>query len=334
MSDSLSFAKRMLPFALASTVLVASMAAHAADVIFYAVAKDEGFDQSSAAAPVPKGNPYRFNAIVGLAAANSINGATVQSLPSGSVYPLVAGIYTFDFQGKFTTLAALNAAAPNGNYRLVIDAVHDGTHTITLPLNGDAYPGTNPHISNFTAAQAVNPAAAFTLTWDAFSGGTTTDFIQAIIADVSGTALFQTPDPGQSGALNGTATSVVIPANTLPAATTLGGQLLIARPVATDSTAYPGVTGFASYYKFTQFGLTTTAVTSAPSRLVAVTAGNPGQFQLQLIGQAGRYVVEASTNLQAWGPLITNTAVGGQFNFTDSQSTNFRVRFYRGRSAN
>jgi hypothetical protein len=159
-----------------------------------------------------------------------------------------------------------------------------------------------------------------------------------LIADASGVTLFQTADPGQAGALNGTAASLVIPANTLPAATPLGGQLLFARAVSVDSTTYSGVTGFASYYKFTQFNLATTAVTnSPPPRLAVVTPNNPGQFQLQLIGQAGlQYVVEASTSLLSgsWEPLITNTAAGGQFNYTDSQSPNFRFRFYRGRTAN
>ncbi len=311
----------------------------AADVLFYAVAKDEGFDQTSAGAPTPKGNPYRFNAIVGLATANSVTSATVQSLPSGAVYPLVAGTYSFDFQAKFTTLSALNAAAPNGNYRLAINAAHDGTHTITLPLNGDAYPVTDPHISNFSAAQAINPAAAFTMTWDLFSGGTANDFVQLLIADVSGATVFESPDPGQPGALTGLASSLLIPANTLPPASSLGGQLLFAKAVATDAATYPGVVGFASYYKFTQFTLaTTTAVTnSSPPRVVAGTPNNPSQFRVQLIGQAGQpYVIEASSSLRSgsWVPLITNIAVGGQFNFTDSQSASSPIRFYRGRTAN
>lgn len=333
-----SLIRASLALAFASLILITSDTARAADVLYYAVAKDEGFDQSSAGLPAPKGNPYRFNAIVGLATANSVNSATVQLLPGGPVYPLVAGTYSFDFQAKFTTLAALNATAPNGNYQLVINAVHDSTHTITLLLNGDAYPTTTPHISNFAAAQTINPSVSFTLTWDAFSGGTANDFVQVLIANPSGVTLFQTPDPGQAGALDGTATLVVIPGNTLPASTPLGARLLFTRPVTLDSTAYPGVIGFAAYYKFTQFSLATTAITnSPPPRLAVITPGTPGQFQLRLTGQAGlQYVIEASASLQSgsWTPVITNTAVGGQFNFTDGQSPTFPRRFYRGRTAN
>src|SRR5438552_7000549 len=327
-----------LALAFATITLVTTDVARGADVTFYAVAKDEGFDQSGAGAPTPKGNPFRFNAIVGLATANSVSSATVRMLPSGPIYPLVAGPDSFEFQAKFLTLADLNAAAPNGTYQMVINGVHDGAHTISLTLNGDAYPSTNPQISNFTAAQTINPAAAFTLTWDAFSGGTANDFVQLVVADTFGDTLLKTPDPGQAGVLSGTATSVVIPANTLPVSTPLRGQLLFARAVAVDLTTYPGVTGFASYYKFTQFSLATIGVTnSPPPKLVAVTPVNPSQFQLQLIGQAGlQYVIEASASLQSgsWTPVITNTAVGGQFNFTDSRSASFPNRFYRCRTIN
>lgn len=558
------FAKWSLSLAPAAILLAESVAARAADVIFYAVAKDEGFDQLSAGPPTPKGNPYRFNTTVGLTTANAVNSATVQLLPGGPVYPLSSDTYSFDFQAKFTSLSALNAAAPSGTYRLVINAVHDGNHTINLLLTGDAYPPTDPHISNYAAAQAINPAAAFTLMWDAFSGGTANDFIQVLLVDISsGATLFQTPDPGQPGGLTGTATSLVVPANTLPPAMTLGAQLLFARAVTVDSTSYPGVIGFASYYKFTQFNVTTTAplpaqdvsgysiakqrtfnqndsgqpvadaavpyrflatviptsassvsnltvqlpggasdpltynaanafyrfqqsaltqsaldaafspgvytlrlngvhdglrtlpltlpaasfpnaprvsnftgaqsinpavnfnmtwdafsgatatddilldvsdssgspvssapltgtvtnfnfpanafraaqtyqatlnfrkfanrdtttypgatgsvifssrtffniVTAAPSapRLAVIAPGAAGQFELQLIGQAGQqYVIEGSTNLQAgsWGPVITNIAGTGQFSFTDSQSSTYPVRFYRGRTVN
>jgi len=124
----------------------------------------------------------------------------------------------------------------------------------------------------------------------------------------------------------------------LTAANSVNGatvQLLPSGPV------YPLVAGTYSFdfqAKFTQFNLTTTAVTnSPPSRLLVIAPGSAGQFRLQLMGQASQqYVVEASTNLQvgSWAPVTTNVAVDGQFDFTESQSANFPVRFYRGRTAN
>ena len=43
-------------------------------------------------------------------------------------------------------------------------------------------------------------------------------------------------------------------------------------------------------------------------------------------------VVEASTNLQSWTPVITNTLVNGTNAFWDSDWTNYPQRFYRVRS--
>jgi uncharacterized repeat protein (TIGR03803 family) len=67
---------------------------------------------------------------------------------------------------------------------------------------------------------------------------------------------------------------------------------------------------------------------------IDTTNGNFGftnlQFQFTLTGPAGSNVlVLASTNLQTWIPLATNSLTGGSINFTDGASTNFLLRFYR-----
>jgi hypothetical protein len=54
------------------------------------------------------------------------------------------------------------------------------------------------------------------------------------------------------------------------------------------------------------------------------------QFRFTLTGPAGsNAVIAASTNLQTWSPLYTNTLVGGSLNFTDTLATNYLRRFYR-----
>jgi hypothetical protein len=85
MSASGLLAKGSPILVVAAIILALSPTSRAADVLFFVVAKDEGFDQFSAAPPTPKGNPYRFNAFVGLTAPNSVTSATVQSLPGGQV---------------------------------------------------------------------------------------------------------------------------------------------------------------------------------------------------------------------------------------------------------
>jgi hypothetical protein len=75
-------------------------------------------------------------------------------------------------------------------------------------------------------------------------------------------------------------------------------------------------------------------VISVPFPLIINAQTNFGfasqQFRFTLTGPAGsNAVIAASTNLQTWSPLYTNTLVGGSLNFTDTLATNYLRRFYR-----
>jgi hypothetical protein len=80
-------------------------------------------------------------------------------------------------------------------------------------------------------------------------------------------------------------------------------------------------------------------VVSAPAALAVMStsgAGAPGftsnQFGFGLSGPAASsFVVEASTNLQTWLPLSTNTFGAGLFQFLDPGSATNPIRFYRTR---
>ena len=55
-----------------------------------------------------------------------------------------------------------------------------------------------------------------------------------------------------------------------------------------------------------------------------------GQFRFTVIGPIGsNAVVQASTNLRTWIPLMTNSLTTGSFNFTDMLATNYPARLYR-----
>jgi hypothetical protein len=315
-----------LPLALASLVLVAAASAHGADVSYYLVSKAMGFNQNTSAGPVPKGNPARFFTQVALSQTNSATNATVQFLPSGSVIPLTlsvggkAGVLdTFSFQAKFASQSALDAAYPNGNYQMIIHAVHDGTKSSTLALNGNGYPAsepfiTNPFDTNFSAVVVTNPAAPFTLTWAPLTGGTSNDFLQVTLAN--GSTIIQTPAPGQPGALNGTATSLVLPANALPSGLGSLGSLVFAKVVQLNSTAYPGVPGFAAYYAQTDFGVVALAEDVAgyniskrqffnqnSSGAPVLAPGSPFRFIAQISATASNSVNTAQVQPPAPGGL-------------------------------
>jgi uncharacterized repeat protein (TIGR03803 family) len=76
------------------------------------------------------------------------------------------------------------------------------------------------------------------------------------------------------------------------------------------------------------------SVTSSVAALTVQGCGsfNWNGFGFDLGGVAGQTVViEASTNLTSWTPLLTNRLLTGCFYFKDCDSTNFAQRFYRAR---
>lgn len=303
---------------IAALLLPEAFPTRAADANYYFVAKGMEYRQTSNAPPTPKGNPARFSAQVGLSATNAVTNATVQVLPSGPITNLVLGIggtagvsNTFRFQAKFASQSALDTTYPNGNYQIVIGAVHDGTKTLPLTLTGNTYPAsapylTNPFDPNYSAIDVTNPAAPFTLAWAVFTGGTAGNFIQVTLADSLGNPMLQTPNPGQAGALNGTATSLVIPANTFLTGAQVFGVLVFAKIVQSNSTNYSGVPGFAAYYTETDFGLVTfsqdclayniakqqnlTQTNSGPPVLVP---NNPFRFVANVLGTASNSITAA-----------------------------------------
>jgi hypothetical protein len=313
---------------LAVFLAAGSLTAEGADVAYYLVAKGMEYRQTGSALPSPKGNPARFTAQVGLSAANTATNATVQSLPSGTVTALTLGVGghagvndTFGFQAKFATQSLLDTSYPNGSYQLVVHTVHDGVKTLALALNGNAYPSTAPHLTNavdptYNIVIVTNPAAAYTLTWSPFIGGTVNDFVQVTLYDSVGNPLLQTPNPGQPGALNGTAVSLVIAANTLPSGALVGGTLVFAHPVQVDSTSYPGATGFAGYYTSTDFVLSTFAEDTAAynigkqqvfnqnsSGAPTLAGSSPFRFIANVFATASNSVTSAQVQLPAPGGI-------------------------------
>jgi len=68
-----------------------------------------------------------------------------------------------------------------------------------------------------------------------------------------------------------------------------------------------------------------------PIHLTAISPATYGPFEVRVFAATNlTCVVQVSTNLASWVPLVTNTtSAGGSFDFTDGQSTNFPRRFYR-----
>lgn len=252
-------------------VLGASLGAWAADVEFYGIVKMQRFTQDNATAPTlvehmnqDGEQTFGFNAFVDLASSNAVTSATL-TLPGGAVRTLQ--LEESGFNREFSDGAEfkpdLDLIYSNGTYTLFLQTQNDGNKSIavTFPAS-DAYPNP-PRISNFAAAQSVNAAANFTLEWDAFAGGLAADFIQLEISewDTDGT-VFETSGPGEPSSLNGTSTSVQIPAGTLSPGRTYRGRIFFAKIADFNSTTYGGgVSGVAAFLAETTFEIRTTGGT-------------------------------------------------------------------------
>ena len=254
-----------------------------ADVRLYGVAKGHNLAQSGDSPPVLKSaGAHSFLAWVDFTAPGAVTSAVLR-VPNGSVKSMLSDPDALNFREQFDSQAALDSGYPSGAYALTVNAAHDGTKNLTLPLSGDVYPSA-PRVSNYPAAQAIDPNRDFTLAWDPIIGGTTNDFVQLEIGDRGGGGVFQTPNPWAMGALTFMNTSVTIPAGKLSAGVSYIARLIFAKTVSINTASYPGVIGFAAYFAATEFDLLTSGIGSGDS----VGDGIPDAWRAAYFGGEGK----------------------------------------------
>ncbi len=301
-----------------------------ADVLAYYVTKLEAFQQLNATNIVLNTNAGPYNAFVGIiqSSLGVVPIATVM-LPTGAVVGLPWGSSAIEMrsQESFSSQASFDAAYPPGNYDFALYGLDDGLRFPVLSMPAPVYPNP-PQVSNFAAAQSLNPQAAFTLQWDAIAGATANDTLWVVIADVTGNPVFSTPYPPMdlADSLKGTATSVVIPTNTFQLGHAYVGTITFFRTTSVNTTGYPGAVGVTVVAVQTWFPLapaSASPVLNQPAKLSGT------QFSFQLSGLAGQnYTVQYSTTLTNWDTLYVTNAPSNLFLLIDLTATNAQ-RFYR-----
>jgi len=252
------------------------------------------------------------------------NGVTngVIEVPNGrQAIPFLEGDI-YDFEAEYVTQAQLDSFFPDGSYQVRFDTVNDGTRTFTFNLSGIAYPNP-PTVTNYTAAQAIEPADPFVLGWDAFTGGTAGDFVSVEIysADTDQEfEIFYTPGVGEPGALDGTSTSVTIPAYRLAPGRVYEALVVFVKSAGTDTTTYPGVIGAAGFATATLVELRTTGDQIQPSLTLVKMPDD--SLQLTVTGERDRdYTIDSRFSLfDMWQPLQTLRVNGPEDSFTGSTS--------------
>jgi hypothetical protein len=301
-------------------------------VTTFGVIKVYWWDQYSAASPVTDTNvPYYFAGTTTLASNRTAAYISLTSPTSPATNltqnPIAAESYFF--MGTSMSSNAFETAFPQGTYTFYVSATASN-QTVPVVLPAGLAQSNPPHITNFVAAQSVSATQAFTLGWDAFAGGTTTDFV---VVAIGGNA-WKTPDFGAAGALNGTATSVTIPANSLQANSNYTGCFIgFYRGVVISNATYVTTAFRASAIWFNLNTISSTA--ARPVVTNAVRSGS--SFSFDILTTAGQSLVVASTTncalpLAQWQTFTTNSP-GTRVHFIDSRSANTnRVMVYRVRN--
>jgi hypothetical protein len=294
-------------------------------VTAFAVGKINVWDQYSSAAPVTDTNlPYYFSATTTLASNRTANYISLTP-PASSATNLTQNLVqpeSYYYMAYSMSSNSFETAFPQGTYTFYVSATASNqTVPITLPTSMTQ--PNPPHVNNFAAAQSVNASADFTLSWDPFVGGGTTDYIYVAVGN------WESPKPAVPGALNGTATSVTIPANSLLAGSNYSSFIGFYHFVGSSNATY---TTAAYRATDTQFTLTTAgAGSSRPVLTNAVKSGTTLSFDI--ITTTGQpLTVVSSTNcalpLTQWSIVLSNTSPGTILHVTDTNATN-RVKFYR-----
>ncbi|MGO8931987.1 MAG: Ig-like domain-containing protein [Limisphaerales bacterium] len=299
----------------------------------FGVAKVNWWDQSSTAAPVVDPNiPYYFAGTTTLASNRTATSITL-TLPTSAVSNLTQNLlYPEDyfFTSFFTSSNAFETAFPQGTYTFYVSATASN-QTVPVLLPTDMKQPNSPHINNFAAAQSVNATQAFTLSWDSFVGGTSTDYVYVVI----GTNVWKSPEPGAAGALNGTATSVAIPANSLQPNSTYSNSFVGFYHAIVKSNATYVTTAFRA--TATWFTLNTVGTVAAAPPVVTNAAWSGGSFSFDVLTTTGQTLtIVSSTNcalpLAQWPVFLTTNSPGARVHITDTGSATGRGMVYRVRN--
>jgi hypothetical protein len=298
-------------------------------VTTFGLGKIHTYDQYSTAVPtLDTTSPFMFNASTTLASNRTATGITL-TLPNAAVSNLatIYGQAEAYYLYYFTSVSnQLETTYPQGSYQFYV-ASSQSNQLVAVNLPASLTQPSVPHISNFTAAQSVNPAQPFLLTWDPFVGAAATDFVYVVVGD------WKTSELGTPGALAGTATSVTIPAGVLAANSPFTAQVGFYRAVWGSNSTYR-----TSAYRatVTQFNLQTVGST-APLPVVRNPGWVGGLFGFDVSTSVGQmltaiYTTNTSLPQAQWQTLSTTNSPGTLVRFIDPHSVTNRAGFYRVRN--
>ncbi len=161
-----------------------------------------------------------------------------------------------NYSQDFPSTTALNAAFKPGRYTLLFESASGLPVAPTLSMGAETQI-TTPYLTNWTAAQTIDPTQNFTLKWARFAGATTNDAVHLLLWDTNGEYLIYTPDEFEAGVLPGTTTSYTIPAHTLAYGNTYRLNIIFSKMANAASSAALGFSCGSASVRTTILSITT-----------------------------------------------------------------------------
>jgi hypothetical protein len=287
------------------------------------------YSQTNASGTVPfVSNSFAFEATIDLATNLSASAATL-TLPGQTTATnmFMTGSGSFIVIALTNSFSNVTAAYPDGTYKFTIS---NTTTSVPLPA-GSALPNA-PTLSDYDAAQAIDPTKDFTLSWAPFTGGRTKDVITIVLTGSLGT-VFKSDDFGCPGALNGTSTSILIPSNTLSSSQTYRAEIGFVKVGTLDTNSVHGDALLAGTEAFTIATVATASETTSAPVLTNTTRLSGGTIQFDLATTPGvTYTIQFNEDLNnsaGWSSLLTTDAVATSLTFTNTPPAGVNAGFYR-----
>lgn len=288
------------------------------------------YGQGPSGPPVPNAfAPFLFFGTT-ILASNRTAASITLTLPNAAVSNFTQNIaqkedYTVTYFN--TSSNTLETTFPSGDYTFTVNATASNQAvTVTFPASmtqPDA-----PHISNFAAAQSVDVTKPFTLTWDPWVGGSSSDFILVTVAN------WTSPPYGATNALNGTSASVVIPAGALVANSNYTAGVGFEHATWSTNSDYASGVYRAT---ITSFSLKTIGASNAPPPVLGNPSWTGNTFDFDVDTVSGQtitvvYSTDCSLPLSQWQKLITTNSPGSKVHITDPNAALMPVLYYRVRN--
>jgi hypothetical protein len=184
-------------------------------------------------------------------------------------------------------------------------------------------------VTNYLAAQSVDPTQPFVLGWEGFTSGAAAGYI-----DVDIGAAYGSPDPGSPGALAGTARTFTIPAGKLEPGSTYNSSIgFFHFTGATNSSLNHATAAYRATY--TEFTLITRGGHGGSPLILTNASWAPGVFSFDVLCTNGQTVTVEFTNklsTGSWPKLLTTISSGPLVHVVSPQASSNQTLFYRARN--